>query len=194
MLISLSNMLVQSSVNSYGATAMAGFGAYMKIDGFNILPVTSFSMAVTTFVGQNYGAEKYDRVKKGMWVTMATGFCYTVATGILLLSCSGLVMRLFTNDADVIAYGQHAMHYFCPFYWVLSILHSVAGAVRGTGKSVPPMAILLISLCGFRIIWIQLVLPMFSSIDGVFMLYPVSWAFGAILMCLYAWRGKWLCK
>ena len=69
MTISLSNVLVQSSVNQFGASAMAGFGAYMKIDGFNILPVLSFSMAITTFVGQNYGANKIDRVKKGMWIS-----------------------------------------------------------------------------------------------------------------------------
>ena len=78
MVISLSNVLVQSSVNSFGATEMAGFGAYLKIDGFNILPVLSISMASTTFVGQNYGAGKIDRVKKGMWVTLLIGLVYTV--------------------------------------------------------------------------------------------------------------------
>ena len=75
MVISFSNVLVQASVNSYGAAAMAGFAAYMKIDGFNILPVSSISMAATTFVGQNYGAGRLDRVKKGTWVTLAMGLC-----------------------------------------------------------------------------------------------------------------------
>ena len=81
MVISFSNVLVQSSVNSYGAAAMAGFAAYMKIDGFNILPVTSFSMAATTFVGQNYGAGNLKRVKNGMWVTLGMGVLYTLCTG-----------------------------------------------------------------------------------------------------------------
>ena len=85
MVISFSNVLVQASVNSYGAAAMAGFAAYMKIDGFNILPVSSISMAATTFVGQNYGAGRLDRVKKGTWVTLAVGVVYTLATGALLL-------------------------------------------------------------------------------------------------------------
>ncbi len=121
MVISLANILLQSSVNGFGPTAMAGFGAYMKVDGFNILPVTSFSMAVTTFVGQNYGAGKLDRVKKGMWTVLIMGLGYTVLTGALLLFFSVPVMRLFNQDPEVVACGVLAMRYFCPFYWLLSI-------------------------------------------------------------------------
>ena len=192
MVISFSNVLVQASVNSYGAAAMAGFAAYMKIDGFNILPVSSISMAATTFVGQNYGAGRLDRVKKGTWVTLAMGLVYTLATGALLLLGQDVIMHLFTNDETVVFFGEAAMHWFCPFYFLLSILHGLAGAVRGTGASVPPMVVLLVSLCLFRIVWIQWVLPLFSGIEGVFILYPVSWALGAGLMILYAWKGKWM--
>lgn len=192
MVISFSNILIQASINQYGATAVAGFSAYLKIDGFNILPVLSFSMAITTSIGQNYGAGKYDRMKKGMWVTLLMGIVYTVLTGILLLTFSGQIMRLFSEDVGVIAYGQTAMRYFCPFYWILAILHSLAGTVRGTGKSIPPMVVLLVSLCLFRIVWIQLVLPYYTSIEGIFILYPVSWLVGAVLMILYTWKGKWI--
>ena len=192
MVISFSNVLVQASVNSYGAAAMAGFAAYMKIDGFNILPVSSISMAATTFVGQNYGAGRLDRVKKGTWVTLAMGLVYTLATGALLLLGQDAIMHLFTNDETVVFFGEAAMHWFCPFYFLLSILHGLAGAVRGTGASVPPMVVLLVSLCLFRVVWIQWVLPLFSGIEGVFILYPVSWALGAGLMILYAWKGKWM--
>ena len=192
MVISFSNVLVQSSVNSYGAAAMAGFAAYMKIDGFNILPVTSFSMAATTFVGQNYGAGNLKRVKKGTWVTLAMGVLYTLCTGALLLAFQTLIMHLFTSDETVVSFGCIAMHYFCPFYFLLSILHGMAGAVRGTGRSVPPMVVLLVSLCLFRVVWIQFILPFFSGIEGVFVLYPVSWALGAALMVLYAWKGSWM--
>ena len=192
MVISFSNILIQASINQYGATAVAGFSAYLKIDGFNILPVLSFSMAITTFIGQNYGAGKYDRMKKGMWVTLLMGIVYTVLTGILLLTFSGQIMRLFSEDVGVVAYGQTAMRYFCPFYWILAILHSLAGTVRGTGKSIPPMVVLLVSLCLFRIVWIQLVLPYYTSIEGIFILYPVSWLVGAVLMILYTWKGKWI--
>lgn len=192
MVISLSNILVQSSVNSFGANAMAGFGAYMKVDGFNVLPVTSFGMAATTFVGQNFGAGKTERVKRGMWITLGIGILYTITTGILLLIFSETIMHLFSNDSAVIAYGQQAMHFFCPFYWVLSILHELSGTVRGTGKSIPPMVVLLISLCFFRVLWVQFVMPNIASIEGIFMLYPISWAIGSGLMILYTWKGKWL--
>ena len=192
MVISLSNILVQASVNGYGAAAMAGFAAYMKVDGFNILPIMSFSMAATTFVGQNFGAGQIDRVKKALWVTMALSVVYTVITGTLLLLAQDPIMHLFTGDETVVAFGRQAMHYFCPFYWMLGILHGLAGTVRGTGKSVPPMVVLLVSLCLFRIVWIRFALSAFQGIDGVFILYPVSWALGAVLMILYTWRGNWL--
>ena len=192
MVISLSNILVQASVNGYGAAAMAGFAAYMKVDGFNILPIMSFSMAATTFVGQNFGAGKLDRVKKSLWVTLGMGVIYTILTGVLLLAFQDPIMHLFTHEEDVVAFGCTAMHYFCPFYWELSILHGLAGTVRGTGKTIPPMVVLLVSLCLFRVVWIQFVLPFFSGIEGVFVLYPVSWALGAVLMALYAWKGSWM--
>ena len=192
MVISLSNILVQAGVNGYGAAAMAGFAAYMKVDGFNILPIMSFSMAATTFVGQNFGAGKLDRVKRGMGVTVAMGVGYTLCTGALLLLFRYQILYLFTSDETVVAYGISAMKYFCPFYFLLAILHGMAGAVRGTGKSVPPMVVLLLSLCLFRVAWIQFILPFFHSIEGVFILYPVSWGLGAVLMALYAWRVNWM--
>ena len=192
MVISFSNVLVQASVNSYGAAAMAGFAAYMKVDGFNILPVSSISMAAPTFVGQNYGAGRLDRVRKSVWVTVALGVCYTLTTGALLLLGQDPIMRLFTTDEAVIAFGCSAMRWFCPFYFLLSILHGLAGAVRGTGASVPPMVVLLVSLCLFRILWIQWILPLFGTYEGVMMVYPVSWALGAVLMILYTWKGRWM--
>ena len=191
MMISFSNVLLQSSVNRFGANAMAGFAAYIKVDGFNILPVTSFSMAATTFTGQNFGAGKMDRVRKGAWVTLWMSIIYTILTGVLLLLFSHQVIGFFTKDQEVIANGILAMRYFCPFYWILAILHSLAGTVRGTGKTIPPMLILLISLCLFRILWIQAVLPHFDSLDGIYVLYPVSWTIGALMMIGYTWKGNW---
>ena len=194
MVISFSNVLVQSSVNSYGATAMAGYAAYLKIDGFNILPVLSISMAVTTFTGQNVGAKKPDRIKKGMWNALIMGVVYTVVIGVVILLTSHTVLGLFTKDNEVITYGQLAMKYFCPFYFILGILNILAGTVRGAGKGVPPMLILLFSMCIFRILWIKIVLPFYSTIDGVFILYPISWFVGMVLMIIYTKFGKWLPK
>ena len=194
MVISFSNVLVQSSVNSYGATAMAGYAAYLKIDGFNILPVLSISMAVTTFTGQNVGAKKPDRVKKGMWNALIMGVGYTVIIGVVILLTSHTVLGLFTKDNEVITSGQLAMKYLCPFYYLLGILNILAGTVRGAGKGVPPMLILLFSMCIFRILWIKIALPFYSTIDGVFILYPISWFVGMVLMIIYTKFGKWLPK
>lgn len=192
MVISFSNVLVQSSVNAYGATAMAGYAAYLKIDGFNILPVLSISMAITTFTGQNVGANRLDRVKKGMYSSLIMVLVYTVFIGTVLLIFSHQVLGLFTHSAQVIMYGQLAMKYFCPYYFLLGILNVFAGTVRGAGKGIPPMIILLFSMCIFRILWIKIALPFYSSIDGVFILYPISWLVGAILMIFYTKFGKWL--
>ena len=190
--ISLSNTVVQSSVNAFGSAAMAGFAAYMKIDGFNILPVLSLSLAMTTFTGQNLGAGKLDRVKRGMWITLGMGVVYTIATGALLLMFDKQIMRLFTDNADAIAYGRLTMKYFCPFYFLLGIMHVLAGTVRGAGKSVPPMVIMLSSLCVTRILWIEIAAPLYGTIDGVYISYPITWAMGMVLMILYAWKGHWL--
>ena len=192
MVVSLSNVLIQSSVNTFGASVMAGFGAYLKIDGFNILPVLSLGMASTTFTGQNCGARKKERVKKGLWITIVMGVVYTVIIGILLLIFAQPIMQLFTQDEKIIDAGIRAMKYFCPFYALLSILHSLVGAVRGAGKTMPPMIILLFSMCIFRIIWLQFILPMNNTIDNIYVLYPVSWAIGVILMGIYIWKAKWL--
>lgn len=189
--ISFSNVLVQTSVNTFGAKAMAGFGAYLKIDGFNILPIMSFSMAVTTFTGQNYGAGKKERLKKGMWVTITMGVIYTLVLGATLMTFSDFFMGIFTKDEEVMFYGIEAMKYFCPFYFLLSIMHGLAGTIRGTGKTIPPMIILLVSLCLFRVIWIQWIVPQFNTIEIIYLLYPVSWLVGMILMILYAWKGNW---
>ena len=192
--ISLSNLIVQASVNSFGATVMAGFAAYIKIDGFNILPVLSISMAATTFAGQNIGAGKADRVRKGMYISTAMGAGYSVITGIVLLIFAPQVIGVFTTNHKVVEYGVYIMKYFCPFYFLLGIMHSLAGTIRGTGKTVPPMVVMLLALCLFRILWIQFVVPHFTSIDIIYVLYPVSWAVGMVLMLIYAWKGNWMPK
>ncbi len=192
--ISFSNVIVQSSVNRFGAFAMAGFGAYIKVDGFNILPVLSFSMAATTFAGQNYGAGKLERVKKGIGISIGMGVIYSVCTGVLLLLFDTQVLSVFSSNEQVISYGVQMLHYFCPFYFILAIMHIASGTIRGAGKTVEPMLIFLANLCVLRIVWILISLRMTHQIKYVFMSYPISWITGAICMLLYMWKGKWLEK
>lgn len=190
--ISLSNVIVQSSVNSFGAVAMAGFAAYIKVDGFNILPVLSFSMAATTFVGQNVGAGRLDRVKKGMYVSVAMGIIYTVCTGILLLAFAPQVIGVFTQNGKVVEYGVYIMKFFCPFYWMLGILHILAGTIRGTGKTMQAMVVFLFSLCIFRVLWIWGAMSVSHKIGGVMFGYPLSWLVGLVMILIYVWKGNWM--
>ena len=191
MMISFSNVVIQSSVNSFGSVLMAAFAAYVKIDGFNILPVLSFSMAATTFTGQNVGAGQYERVKRGMWTALAMGIGYTIlsSTGIMLFGRQ--TIGVFVNDAEVIELGCYILKFFCPFYFLLAIIHVLAGTVRGTGKTIPPMLIILMSLCVFRIIWIQITVRLFGGMKWIFASYPLSWFVGAVAMVLYTWKGNW---
>ncbi len=190
--ISLSNVVVQSSVNSFGAAAMAGFAAYIKIDGFNILPVLSFSMAATTFAGQNVGAGRYDRVKKGMYVSVAMGVCYTIFTGIVLILFAPQVISVFSKKQEVVAYGVYILKFFCPFYWMLGILQVLAGTIRGVGKTFQAMMVFLFSLCIFRVLWIFAALRISHELFGVMTAYPASWCMGMLMILLYAWKGKWM--
>jgi len=192
--IALSNVIIQSGINSFGAVVMAGFTSYVKIDGFNFLPLMSFSMAATTFTGQNIGAGKIDRVKKGMKVSLAMGIGYAMATGILLYNLAPYAMGIFTQDPEVVECGVYLMKFFCPFYWILAFIHVMAGTIRGTGKTLPPMIIILVSLCLFRIIWIATVVPMIGELYGLVMVYPLSFVVGAILTILYTKFGKWMPK
>ena len=190
--ISFSNVIMQSSVNVFGSMTMAGFGAFIKIDGFNILPVLSLSLAITTFAGQNYGGGKIDRVKKGMWTTLSMSIIYTIISGTMLYTFAPKVIALFTKEQTVIEAGVLATQFFCPFYFLLAIMHSLAGTVRGTGKTVPPMIIMLLSLCLFRILAAKFVIPHYNTIENVYMLYPISWAIGAVLMVAYTFKAKWI--
>ena len=190
--ISLSNVIIQSSVNSFGAVAMAGFAAYIKVDGFNILPVMSFSMAATTFTGQNIGAGRIDRVKRGMYVSTAMGIIYSIAAGILLLLFAPQVIGVFTKNAAVVEYGVYIMKFFCPFYWMLGILHILAGTIRGTGKTMQAMAVFLFSLCLFRIAWIGISIRITHEFFVLMLAYPTSWMVGMILILIYIWKGNWM--
>lgn len=190
--ISISNVIVQSTVNSFGAVVMAGFAAYIKIDGFNLLPVLSISMAATTFTGQNIGAGKLERVKKCMITSVAMGVVYTVTTGILLLAFAPQVIGVFTKNMDVVECGGYIMRFFCPFYWMLAILQILSGTIRGAGKTMETMFVFLISLCLYRIAWIWGAMTVRHSLDLLMMVYPTSWFVGAVLILLYGWKGKWM--
>lgn len=182
--ICFSNVLIQASVNVFGYETIAGFGIYLKIDGFDILPLLSISLAVATFVGQNYGAGCVERIRKGIICGLILGVTFTAGIGIAMLIFYNPILRLFTSDEKAIYYAYLSILYFCPFYALVGVTQVFAGAIRGAGRSMVPMMVLLFSFFIFRIIWIMFVLPNFNSFEGVLLVYPVSWFVSANLMTL----------
>lgn len=189
--VSFSNVVVQGSINSFGAIAMAGCTAYQKLEGFGLMPVYSFATAMTTFVGQNIGAQKYERVQKGTKIGMAMSVCCLCTISAFMLLLAPQLMRVFSRDPEVIAYGVSMMRTIVPFYFLISLTQSMAGALRGAGKSVFPMAVIMLCWCGLRVLWITVTLPIVQKIIVVFMGYPISWTVSTLLLMLCLKKLNW---
>jgi len=191
-LMSLSNVVIQSAINSFGPTLMAANAAYFRLDGFNILPVISFGNAITTFAGQNYGARKHKRVSIGLYVTLAMGVGYVRVTGALIMIFGRPLMHIFVDDEAVAELGLYIMRFFCPFFSLNTVMHLTSSAVRGTGKTIPPMLIMLLFLCVFRIIWVNVTMQLFGTMFWVFASYPVSWILTDVALLVYLRKSNWL--
>ena len=138
-IISIGNVVVQSNINQFGAAAMAGCGAHSRIEGFGFLPVTCFTMALTTFVSQNLGAKAYDRVKKGIRVGIFCSVTIAETVALLIFIFSPRLIGLFTGDAESIAFGVMHQRTTTPFFFLLAYSHCMAAIFRGAGKSTVPM-------------------------------------------------------
>ena len=193
-IISLSNAIVQSSINNFGSDAIAGCSAYLKLDGFMILPIMSFSMAATTFTGQNLGAKHYERIYKGMRTSLLITTIYTLFACLLMYFFGGETLRIFTQDENVLHYGRVMLDTIVPAYLSLALMQSLVGTIRGAGKTIITMILSVVSLCVIRVSWIFIILKVAPSIEGIFLGYPISWIIGFILMALYTWKGNWLPK
>jgi len=193
-IISLSNVIVQANINAYGAMAMAGFGSYLKIDGFAQLPMQSFCLAATTFTGQNIGARKPDRVKKGIGQNIAICLIYVGIVSVVLYTYAPQLIRIFSTESEVIRYGTIAMRLIIPFYAILPIHQVLMGTMRGAGKTMVSMVISVGNMCVLRMIYINLFVPFFPSYEAVMLCYPITWIGTVLLDVLYIWKGNWLPK
>ena len=193
-IISLSNVIVQANVNSFGAAAMAGFGSYSKIDGFAMLPLQSFCMAATTFTGQNIGAKKSRRVKQGVFQGLVISMIYTILISIILYLNAERILRIFSPDQDVIAYGYSSMLILLPFYWTMAIHQILMGSIRGSGRTMVTMLIGVGNMCILRMIYINLLVPFFPSFEAVMWCYPITWLTTMGMDCIYSWKAKWIPK
>lgn len=193
-IVSLSNIVVQSSINSFGALALAGYGAYSKIDGFAMMPASAFAMATTTFISQNLGARNFDRVKKGAKTGLFLNMLTAESIGILLAIVAPVLLRVFTDDPQIIAYGALQASICGPFYCLCAGSHAMAGMLRGVGKSTLPMLVIILFWCGLRMSWITFIARPIHIVDYVFYAYPITWACSFIVLGIYCLKSGWIRK
>lgn len=191
-IISIANIVVQTNINSFGEDAMAGCGAYWKIEGFGFLPITCFAMAMTTFIGQNIGAKEVDRVKKGARFGIICSISMAELIGLLIYIFIPYLIAIFNDSPKVIEFGVTHARTVTLFYFLLAFSHTVAGIMRGAGKSVVPMYVMLAFWCVFRIGYIITIRHFVEGIRIVLCAYPITWSLSSIVFLGYLLSGKWL--
>lgn len=185
MVLTLSNVIVQYYINGFGENTIAAFTVYNRVDNFVYLPIVAFGQAIVTFTGQNIGARRYDRIRRGALVCNV--FSAAVVTGIawLILGFGRQVLGLFCNDRDVIAEGLKIIRVTFPFYFVYVLMEVTGGIVRGAGKTLQSMAIVLIQLCVVRVIVLTFMVRRFHTITAVASVYPITWVLALISFISY---------
>ncbi|HIS57488.1 MAG: MATE family efflux transporter [Lachnospiraceae bacterium] len=191
-IIALANVVVQSNINSFGKMAVAGCGAYSKIEGFGFLPITCFALALTTFISQNLGAKQYDRAKKGARFGILCSIVMAELVGICIFFLSPVFIAAFNNDPEVIAFGTRQAHTVTLFYFLLAFSHCIAGILRGAGKSTVPMFVMMICWCVIRVTYITIMVRVIPDISVIFWAYPLTWALSSIIFLIYFLKGNWM--
>ena len=182
--VSLANVIVQSNINAFGSFAMAGCGAYSKIEGFAFLPVTCFALALSTFVSQNLGARRFDRVRQGMRFGLLCSPLLAEGIGLVIFAFAPFLISLFNSDPAVVAFGVNDARTVALFYCLLSFSHCCAGILRGMGRPVVPMAIMLCVWCALRITYITVTVSFLPDIRVVYWAYPLTWTISSALFAL----------
>ena len=190
--IALANVVVQSNINSFGKAAMAGCGSYSKLEGFAFLPVTCFTQALTTFVGQNLGAGKHRRVKKGVAFGLVCSCAMAEVIGLLGYIFAPQLIGFFSESAASIAFGVQHMRTICLFYCLLAFSHCIAGVMRGAGKATVPMFTMLACWCLFRVTYITTAVKFIPKLTTVSWAYPITWTLSSIIFLIYFLKADWI--
>ena len=190
--IAIGNVVVQSNINAFGSVAMAGCGSYFKLEGFVFLPIICMTMALTTFVSQNIGAGQLDRVKKGAYI--GTLICAGSAEfiGVITFLFAPVLLRMFSQDPEVIAIGSMQSRTESLFFFVLATSHALASIFRGAGKTTVPMVVMLSSWCLLRITYITITVKLIPVINVIFWAYPLTWSVSTIIFIIYFYKVNWL--
>lgn len=180
-----SNVIIQTGINSLGTNTVAAWTAYSKIDAVFWMMVSSFGIAVTTFVGQNYGAGKHERVRSGVRVCMVMSVIASVGMSVLIYNWGVYGYELFTTDADVIQIGIAMMRYLSPVYVTYVAIEILSGALRGVGDCWIPMMLCCFGVCALRVVWILCVVPLSRNIFTIMFSYPLTWVTTTVLFAVY---------
>ena len=177
-LFSISNVLIQSSINSFGDVFMSGSAAAGNIEGFAYVSINAFSQTCVNFVGQNSGAKQYDRVRKSVMICLACVAVVGSLIGILFYGFAEQLLSIYITDSmEAIAYGVERMAFICLTYFICGMMDTLTGALRGLGASMAPMIISILGVCVFRVGWIYTIfqVPQFHTPACLFVSYPISW-------------------
>lgn len=191
-LISIGNIVVQTNINKFGVMAVAGCGVYSKIEGFAFLPITCFSMSLTTFIGQNLGARQYDRAKKGAKFAILCSISLAELVGVIVYFGIPYLAAAFDNSQEVVAVATRQAHTEALFYFLLAFSHCIAGIMRGAGKSTVPMFTMLASWCLIRITYITIVVRLIPKIQVIFWAYPLTWSISSMIFLVYFLKADWI--
>lgn len=175
-LFSISNVLIQSSVNSFGSIAMAGNTAASNIEGFVYTAMNAFTQTVVSFTGQNYGAKKYKNIAKILFICQVMVAAVGLVFGNAAYLTSGILLKLYSTDPEVIAFGMLRMSIICSTYCLCGMMDTMVGSLRGLGCSITPTIVSLAGACLFRVVWIYTVFQHFRTLDCLYISYPISWA------------------
>ncbi|MEG0792652.1 MAG: MATE family efflux transporter [Lachnospiraceae bacterium] len=191
-IISFANVVVQSNINAFGKMAMAGCGSYSKIEGFAFLPINCFAMALATFISQNLGAKEYDRAKKGARFGVLCSITMAELVGIMIFVAAPMLIGAFSNDVEVIAFGVTQARTEALFYCLLAFSHCLAGILRGAGKSMIPMFVMLACWCIIRVTYITIMIDLIPKIGVIFWAYPLTWTLSSIVFLIYYIKSDWI--
>lgn len=189
-----SNMFVQSYINRFESSCMAGWTACSKVDSFALLPMMSLSVAITTFVGQNLGAGNYERARSGAKSGLVIGLIIMAVVLVPLYIFAPQIVTLFNKEAEVVEFGGLFIRIVAPFYLMFAINQVYSGALRGAGDTRSTMFIMLGSFVVFRQVYLFAVYKLGGGIDAIVLGYPAGWVLCSILLLIYYYRGGWFKK
>ena len=181
----ISNIVIQVFVNNLGTDTVAAWGTLGKIDALFWMVINAFAISITTFVGQNFGAGKYHRMRKSVRVCMTMSMVSSAVMISMMYVWTPWIYRLFTTDSAVVAVGVHMSRFMLPSYFIYVIIGILSGALRGTGKVLVPMILTCGGVCSLRIIWLFSAGRMYPGINTIMLSYPVSWSITAVLFVVY---------